>query len=280
MVFDTRPILVPLDGSSNAENAIAPALYLARKFGAPVRFIHVIDPDVFEGDVDVEAARRTFAGYAAEVAEREGADGVSHDIVVTTGHAARGVIEASREAQAVVLASHGRGGVGAAVFGSVADKIVRGAERPTFVIPIGAEATIGSGPIAVALDGSEKAEAGLAAARELASVLGLKVALVRGYSIPPPVGIEFVAYPVDLSASMKDATEAYLKQVAQPGEDLYAVMAPPVDAIEEAANRCGAGLVVMTSHGKGFAQRIALGSVTDRAMHRLKRPMLIVPVAD
>jgi nucleotide-binding universal stress UspA family protein len=278
MVFDNRPVLVPLDGSSNAETAIAPALHLARKLGAPVHFIHVIDPDVFEGKVDLEQARQTFAGYAREVAEREGADAVPHEVVVVTGNPAREVLDASERAQAVVLASHGRGGIKAAVFGSVADKIIRGARVPTFVIPLGAETTPGAGPVLVGLDGSPTAERGLAAAREIARILGVGVALVRAYSIPPPVGVEFVAYPVDLTASLREATELYLKEVAQESEEVYAVMAPPVDAIDDAAARTNASLVVLTSHGKGFAQRIALGSVTDRAVHTIKRPLLIVPI--
>ena len=34
----------------------------------------------------------------------------------------------------------------------------------------------------------------------------------------------------------------------------------------------------MTSHGKGLATRVALGSTTDRVMHSLHRSLLIVPV--
>jgi nucleotide-binding universal stress UspA family protein len=278
MPFDRRPILVPLDGSHNAEAAAAPAFALARKLGAPVRFIHAIDPDVFEGQVDVEKARETFRGYAREMAERNRVGSVPYEIVVLSGHAAQGILDSSAAAQAVVIASHGRSGLHATLFGSVADKIVRGAKVPTLVIPLGCEIEPGSGPVLVGLDGSGTAEAGLATARELARVLGVKVALVRAFSIPPPVGVEFVAYPVDLGTSLREATEAYLKETAEPGEDVYAVMAPPVDAIDQAAEACNASVVVMTSHGKGFAQRIALGSVTDRAMHTLKRPLLVVPV--
>ncbi len=280
MVFDSRPILVPMDGSSNAETAVAPALFLARKLGAPVHFIHVVDPDVFEGDIDIESARATFADYARERASVEVGDDVAHEVIVVAGSAANEVIDHSESAQAVVLASHGRGGLSAALFGSVADKIVRGAKVPTLVIPIECKAALGSGPVLIGVDGSEKAETGLSVGRALAERIGAKVARVRAYSIPPPVGVEFVAYPVDLSASMKDATEEYLKSTALPGEELFAVMAPPVDAIAEAADRIDAGLVVLTSHGKGFARRIAMGSVTDRAVHTLKRPILVVPVSD
>ena len=56
------------------------------------------------------------------------------------------------------------------------------------------------------------------------------------------------------------------------------MLASPVEAIAEVAEKVAAGLVVMTSHGRGLAARIALGSNTDRAMHALHRPLLVVPV--
>lgn len=36
-------------------------------------------------------------------------------------------------------------------------------------------------------------------------------------------------------------------------------------------------LVVMGSHGKGFWKRMTLGSVTEAVLHRMARPLLIVP---
>ena len=56
--------------------------------------------------------------------------------------------------------------------------------------------------------------------------------------------------------------------------------AAPAAAIEEAANKYDAGLIVLSSSGKGLARRIALGSTTDRVMHSVQRPLLIVPIRD
>jgi nucleotide-binding universal stress UspA family protein len=36
-------------------------------------------------------------------------------------------------------------------------------------------------------------------------------------------------------------------------------------------------LVVMGSHGKGLFQRLTLGSVTESVLHKIARPLLIVP---
>lgn len=277
MAAHSRPIVVPLDGSKNAETAIPAAAALARIYGAPIQFVHALDEEV-EREPHNERAREVFAAYMDGLVKISGLADHPHTFDVVRGSAARAVLDYSAHARMIVLASHGRGGLHASFVGSVADKIVRGATVPVLVVPLGSKARLEADPIVVALDGSEIAEVGLELARELAGHLGAKVVLVRAYSFPPPAGIEFVAYPVDLTTSLREAAEAYLTQTAKPGEQALCQLAPPVQAIIEAADHVNAGLVVMTAHGKGAAQRIALGSNTDRAMHSLRRPLLIVPV--
>lgn len=269
-----EPILVPLDGSKNSEVALAAAVLLAKAYSAPLRLIHVIDPEAIEQPVELDRAREIFRDYVATLMKDPA---VAFDTKVVGGSPAREVLDFARAARMVVLSSHGRGGVKAAMLGSVADKIVRGANVPTLVVPLEGPA-IGSGPVVVGVDGSDAAEQGLAAARDLAAHLNVKLALVRAYSVPPPAGIEFVAYPVDLTTSLKEAAEDYVTKIAGPGEQAFTALASPVDAIVDVATSLNAGLVVMTSHGKGFAHRVALGSNTDRAMHSLHRPLLVVPV--
>ena len=45
----------------------------------------------------------------------------------------------------------------------------------------------------------------------------------------------------------------------------------------DAAEQHNAGLIVLTSTGKGLAKRVALGSTTDRVVHSTKRSVLVVP---
>ncbi len=275
MTDASAPILVPLDGSKHAEVALPTALVLARAFGVPLRILHVIDPEAIEQPVELDHARELFRDFVTGLLREQGKD-IAVNTTVVGGPPARTILDFAAAARMVVLASHGRGGFRASVIGSVADKVVRGATVPTLVVPLEGPA-VGSGPIVVGLDGSEVAEEGLTLARELADALKLKMAIVRAYSVPPPAGIEFVAYPIDLTTSLKEAAEDYVAAMASPDEESYTMLASPVDALAEVAKKVGAGLVVLTSHGKGFAQRIALGSTTDRAMHALHRPLLVVP---
>lgn len=141
-------LLVPLDGSGLAEAVLAPAAGIARAFGAPVTLLQVVPPVVLATDpalpfpqgFDEEltaAARDDAQDYLDGVAERLREEGVRATAVAALGgNPAETVLDASRApgVRMVALATHGRGGVRRLVLGSVADKLVRGAERPVLVV--------------------------------------------------------------------------------------------------------------------------------------------------
>lgn len=271
-------VVVPLDGSKIAERALPLAARLARGCDAPVAFVHVLDPDQYDRPGEPERAERAFRAYAEDLAKRHGIE--RWDAAVLGGHASEAVLEYAAPARWICVASHGRGGFKALLVGSVADKIVRGAEIPVFFVPVKEEQAPLPGPghpVLVALDGSEEAERALALGREMGQLLGAAVALVRAYSVPPPVGVEFVAYSPELLAELEAAASAYLREVAREGEERYVVQGAPAEAIAEVADRIDAGLVVVATRGLGLARRLILGSTTDRLMRSLARPLLIVP---
>ncbi len=275
-------VLVPLDGSKNAENALPMAALLARAYDLPVRLIHVIDnADEMLTPQALDRAREVFSSYSLDLAARHGIDTSRAVAEVGYGPPAATILAAAEGVRFVVIATHGRGGFVATFIGSVADKVVRGADVPVVTVPgVGEPAAVDSRPILVALDGSPEAEAGLEAARDLAKRAAVKLALVRAISVPPPVGIEFAYYPPDILTTMQAAAQDYLKGIARPGEETHLVHGAAATAIEQIAANINAGLIVMTSRGKGLAARLALGSTTDRVLHSVQRPLLIVPVAE
>lgn len=279
MTSEPAPIVVPLDGSKVAENAIPHAAFLARLYdNCPVHFLHVADPDTVKTPSDLASAREAFAGYASGLAEQHGIKSPVYH--VAEGGAAEAILRYKWEngARFVVIATHGRGGVHAMFVGSVADKVCRAARVPVLAIPgIELQVSPGAGPVLVALDGSPEAERGLALAREIAGKTGALLYLLRAYSVPPPVGVEFSYYSPELLDSFEASARDYLHSVAAPGERTVVVQASAAIAIQEAAEKYEAGMVVVTPRGKGFAQRVALGSTTDRLLHSLERPLLIVP---
>ncbi|HEY4669941.1 MAG TPA: universal stress protein [Tepidiformaceae bacterium] len=282
MADASGPILVPLDGSKIAENAVPVAAQLSRAWARPVSFFHVLEQsDTVIAPQDTDRARSAFIPYALHLGEKAGLGPSDQSADIGWGPAAPTILAASEGAAAIVIASHGRGGFRSMFIGSVADKVVRGADVPVLVVPgIESPVAIDAGPVLVAVDGSAEAERGLTAARDLAGRLGSELVLVRAYNVPPPVGAEFAYYPPDVLESVQQGAEEYLAQSAQPGERTVLAQGQAAQVIEESAEQLGAGLIVMTSRGKGLAARITLGSTTDRVMHAVERPLLVIPVPD
>ncbi|MFN0145430.1 MAG: universal stress protein [Dehalococcoidia bacterium] len=280
MTAAAHPIVVPLDGSKLAELAVPAAFVLARAWDAPLLFVHVADREPAPTPAELDRAREIFNGYVAAIMRTEAAAAIPYGTRVVQGSAAVNILNLSLGAQFIVLASHGRSGIQATLIGSVADKVVRGATVPVLVMPMRGPATLSDGPIVVGVDGSALAEVGLEVARDLAKRRHSPLTIVRAYGPLVEGGVEFVSYPFDFMASVEDASKEYLRSIAAPGEETVCTMAPALDAITAAADRAGASLVVLTSHGKSFGGRIALGSTTDRFLHSSRRPLLIVPVGD
>lgn len=279
-MLQSGPVVVPLDGSNLAESSLPVAVALARLYGAPIRFIHVLDEDFpLESPAQLDDASTAFGRYVDGLLKVADAAGIPREVLVQHGPTVRTILDAARDARLIVIASRGRGGL-RAVLGTVTDRVVRGSEAPVLIVPAEGNAPLIGGAIVVGLDGSKTAETGLEAARAINEKLGGRVVLVRAYSVPPMSGSDFMAYPFDLVTPLQEAAEAYLQATAKPEEKSYCLLSPAVDAIDRIARQENAALVVMASHGKGFARRITLGSQTDRAMHTLHRPLLVIPVTE
>jgi nucleotide-binding universal stress UspA family protein len=274
------PIVVPLDGSKNAENALPHAAVLARLYAATVEFVHVVDHEGIE-EGDLAESQETFNTYSGQLAEHWGI--AKHSSTVVQGPAAAMILERASKASFVVIASHGHGGFHAMFIGSVADKVVRGAAVPVLLVPgVGAPtAPDARRTVLIGLDGSEPAEKALHLGRDLAKRMAAPVALIQAWMIPVQTMATYDGYgyyPADaLFASLLATAEDYLKRSAAPGEKALVAQGPPAAVIADTATKLDAGLVVVASSGKGLAARIALGSTTDRLMHSLHRPLLIVP---
>jgi nucleotide-binding universal stress UspA family protein len=145
-----KRVLVPLDGSQLAEAALAPALAIAEKQGGAVLLLRVVVP----AELDLAAGHGQ--GYYDlnklwEKQERQKADyylrqvraewqgcGVPLQLEVAVGAPPNVIVAtaAHHGAQLIVMATHGRSGLGRLVYGSVAEAVLRGAEVPVLLVPI------------------------------------------------------------------------------------------------------------------------------------------------
>jgi nucleotide-binding universal stress UspA family protein len=138
---DLRRVLIALDGSSLAETVLEPALDVAGE-NAECVLVRVVEPITAIslaslGGVAAAAPDRwdrqvgDVGDYLESVAASLRARGLSTRTHVTVHtQAARAILEYAREIEAdiVAMATHGRSGLRRLVMGSVADKVLRGAE--------------------------------------------------------------------------------------------------------------------------------------------------------
>jgi nucleotide-binding universal stress UspA family protein len=140
-----RQILHPTDFSATAERALEMTIELGRALAAEVEIVHVSAPVLmlpppFEAvpvpTLFPDLPRRAEEGLEATAARvRDAGLGCTIKLLDGTPH-----IEIVREAEAlgaslIVMGTHGRGGIGHAVLGSVAERVLHRAKCPVVVVP-------------------------------------------------------------------------------------------------------------------------------------------------
>lgn len=128
-------ILVPTDGSENAEPAVENGVAVAAQFGATVHALsvapHVVARDRLRYD-PVEAAERAVAAVEQQCDER----GVDVSTEIRRGDPGQEILAYLEETDvdAVVMGTHGRTGLDNVLFGSVANLVVKNADVPVTTV--------------------------------------------------------------------------------------------------------------------------------------------------
>jgi nucleotide-binding universal stress UspA family protein len=138
-----RRVVVPLDGSARAEEALPIAVDLARALGISLLLLHVAPrPDETlrvggEPVVDRWAAV-LFEAAAAYLDERRGrldSGALVVETAVRVGEPAEVILqEVTGGGDLLVMATHGRTGLTRWALGSIADKVVRAGEAPVILV--------------------------------------------------------------------------------------------------------------------------------------------------
>ena len=131
-------ILVPLDGSSCAENILPAVEKLATDLKASVALLRVAVAHTFPGvdptDAEVKVVREA-EDYLAGIEKRLKAKGLKVDSHVRYGDDAEEILNHAglKEVDLVAMSTHGRSGVGRFLIGSVAEKVLRHSPKPVFL---------------------------------------------------------------------------------------------------------------------------------------------------
>jgi nucleotide-binding universal stress UspA family protein len=130
-----RRILVPLDGSALAEAVLPQAGELARLHGAEVVLLRVESAPDYAVAQAAEEAQHYLRGVAASLWEAR----VQVSMMVVLSGDAAGEILVQAEltaADLILMATHGRSGVGRWMLGSVAEKVLRAAVTPVLLVRV------------------------------------------------------------------------------------------------------------------------------------------------
>ena len=303
-----KRMLVPLDGSELAEVVFTYAKGLAGRLGLDLILLHVCSPEESElapmHRAYIERAGEIVKRQSQEVQERKGiksgVKAIEARVEMAVGRPADEILRYANEGDVdlILMATHGRSGIGRWVMGSVADKVLRLSKVPIWLVRAGIPEEIvydkwPSRTMLVPLDGSKLAESVLPHVKALAKQRGAELIDVvllrvceRGVISPdypeatmPLSWEEHVKRATDF---YKQVSEQYLAGVEKRLKDAgirvrsEVLMGKPSDEITEYATKNPFNLIFMTTYGRSGLSWWPLGSVADRVLHGVSSPIFLV----
>ena len=279
-------ILVPLDGSPLAEQALSHACRLARIAKAKLLLVRAVAPVV---DPDAGVISRSSVQHAEvylnTIREHLQTDGFAVEAVSLFSNPVPGILRVAKthEASIIVMSTHSRTGLRRMVLGSVTEQVVQESQVPVLVIS-GDSPSIAVGDryrrILVPLDGSRFAEAALDTIKELSVNDGAEIVLLRSVQPPASGSLQNRGLSPDLDRHQGEARH-YLGQVAAGMLEghTYRALAPiehPANAIHMAVTDLDIDLIVIATHTRRGRVRFSPTSVAGQVLQDTGTPVLIV----
>jgi nucleotide-binding universal stress UspA family protein len=234
----------------------------ARRYGYRVRSL--VDPAP-----ELEALLRRDVGH--QLGEVDGQGEVAVRIALGLGHVGDRLLEHAEASRAdlIVVGNHHRGGLRR--LSSVAARVLTDAAASVLLVPLRSDAPLEVAPafsvVAVATDGSAFSNRAIPYAYRLVPDHG-EVHLIRVVDRHDQAGD---AAMVEALLRLRPPRRAAARTVAHVVHD-----EDPAHAIAITAERVGADVICIASHGRGGLGRLLVGSTTDRLLHACRRPVLVV----
>jgi nucleotide-binding universal stress UspA family protein len=282
------PIVVGVDISPAAKGAAAVGERIARLAAVPCHVVHAVrdawaplvavsvDPQV----VDMQQLQLGVARH--QVGEALGGSvsaQVRKSLDVRFGPAAVVLQQAIRELRPGLLVLGGKlhSVLERWLGGSTSLHVVRTADVPV-LITAGTPAAFRR--VLVAADLSMAAGPTVALAERFARLVGAELRVLTVFEPLPDLPGVPPMDPTEYFALAQETLERDVWPLVQtPGTEKFVRHGAVVDTLIREAADYKADLVVVGSHGKGWAQRVLLGSVTERLINQMPTSLLIAPVA-
>lgn len=312
-IFPNR-ILAAIDGSEESKRALKSAIELAENSDSELHIIHaaalwthVPSPgtSLKEEERYQQSVQQNFEQYVDRV---EGARETASDTHLRFGGRADEEIVGCAEeigAGLIVVGSRGRNPMQRLLLGSVAESVMSHAPCPVLVVreepqeklqeeteaseASGAsKASLFSGRLLLATDGSEDAELALGVAVELSNTTDseLHVMTVENRGKPEYVSVEhpeLLEEVEDVRAQIEQETNEMLDKEVEKIENAGGVVAGwhtgvglPDAEILRIGEEIGASLVVVGSRGLGMLRRVLMGSVSASVVRHAHCSVMVV----
>ncbi|MCZ2110673.1 MAG: universal stress protein [Dehalococcoidia bacterium] len=258
-------LLVPVDGSPEAEATIPVAAAIAARLRAGLRLLRVV-----RYDFECAAAEKEMDDLVA----RHGATSGS---VVVSGNVFRTILNHLDEDPGglVAMSTHGRSRLFEEVMGSTALTLVRMLSRPVIVYrPTGHEAAPESRmpieTIVVPVDGSDFAESMIPVAAEFAKAIGAGIELIQVIpSVDRPGSGDVIE-----SSYVRGHAEALQRDAGVP-VSFETLHGDPAKVIPEYVRTRPGAMLAMTTHARRGIERIAFGGVANACIRHSGVPILL-----
>ncbi len=278
-----KKIVVPLNSSSLAEQAIPIARSFARAYGAELEIVSVEDEGSEEAihmtESEQAETRSELKKYIRLVTHLIKGDGLAVQNHYRYGDPAVEINAVAEETNAdlIIMTTRGKFDISQLVSTSMAQRVVQNAGAPTLLIrPTNNWRSRRSEfkHILIALDGSEEAEMVLPYIRAFAMKYMSKILLVS-----VPEGSESEGYGEQVKLYLDSIADSLKEEGLV--VDTHYTGSGPARTILAVAEEEKVDLIMLASHGRGGAERahqIPIGSVAEKVVKETLCPVFLLPL--
>ncbi|UCD24032.1 MAG: universal stress protein [Gemmatimonadota bacterium] len=283
-----KSIIAGVDGSRESAWAATVAWNVARAAGAECYLVHACKqaadiPVWVEPIIDIAELEDSLIAQTTSRLEEQLTGNVPFEslrnLEVRLGRPKRVLAQAAADRKAELVVLGGKQGSSRKFGSSTAFHVIQTVDVPTL---IAVPSTSDPRRVLAAMDLSHAAGPTVGAAQELADFLGAELKVIHVVEPMPDIPSYTIDLPED--QNIKRAEEHFAQTVVPliNGEAAHTAVlpGPTEETITRAAEDWNADIVVIGSHGKGWLERVLLGSTTRRLIKHMPASLLVVPVPE
>ncbi len=288
-----KRILIPLDGSEQAEKALPYGEDIAGRIGSEIILLHVCG----QGQEQYKHMYKLYLEGVAQNMRQNMPDSTGVKILteVEAGESRETVCNLvnKREVDLIIMTSVSADGIKISkMIGSVADHVCRTMPIPVMLIKPKNGQQIKSrknlfSRIFVPLDGSELSKLALPVTEELAAKLDVPVTLFQMALMTQPTGyvtqdasyIDYALLNEDIKKRDLNEIVAIEQKFKEKGLKVDHIVTSGTNAASEiiqTSKKVNADLMVMSTHGRTGIRNWAFGSVAEKVLRYSEIPMILV----